>query len=265
MSCDAESAPRVAKRKSQWRETLRCWIVAGFEYAARVTAMREGHIWEPRGSGETEATRTTRHSNSAMRSLRSCEYRIRTAHPTEFSLLGELTVAVYASLPGMPTVVEQPDYYGALRDIAKRAEHPAISVFTAVSDSGELLGTVNFFADMNQYGFAGAADSISNAAGIRYLAVKPECRRSGIGRSLTTHCIGRARKLGKSAVILHTTRAMPTAWAMYERMGFKKCVEIDFQQGSLEVFGFRLDLLSTAPPFTAAPANRRAASAGFSA
>jgi ribosomal protein S18 acetylase RimI-like enzyme len=196
--------------------------------------------------------------------LRHCKYSIRKAYPTEFSLLGELTVDVYASLPGMPSVVEQPDYYGLLRDVAMRAHNPANSVFTAVSDSGELLGTVNFFADMSQYGSDRAASSISNAAGIRYLAVKPERRGGGIGRSLTAYCIGRARELGKSAVILHTTRAMPTAWAMYERMGFQRCAEIDFQQGTLEVFGFRLDLAATDPLFTGAPAIRDAASPGLS-
>jgi hypothetical protein len=60
---------------------------------------------------------------------------------------------------------------------------------------------------------------------------------------------------------LHTTKAMPRAWAMYERMGFQRYVEIDFQQGSLEVFGFRLDLAKAGPPFTAAI--RDSASLGF--
>jgi ribosomal protein S18 acetylase RimI-like enzyme len=158
----------------------------------------------------------------------------------------------------MPCIGEQPDYYGVLRDVARRAQIPATSVFTAVSDSGELLGTVNFFSDMRQYGSDEATRSFSNAAGIRYLAVKPERRGDGIGRSLTAYCIVLARELGKSAVILHTTKAMPTAWTMYERMGFKRCAEIDFQQGSLEVFGFRLDLLGK--PFAVASATRDAAS-----
>ncbi len=194
--------------------------------------------------------------------LRQCEYSIREADPAEFSLLGELTVNVYASLSGMPSVGEQPDYYEVLRDVARRAHPPAARVFTAVSDSGELLGTVNFFADMREYG--SAASSVANAAGIRYLAVKPECRGSGIGRSLTAYCIGLAYDIGKSAVILHTTKAMPTAWAMYERMGFQRYVQIDFQQGSLEVFGFRLDLAATGPPFAVAPAIRDSASLGLS-
>jgi len=42
MSDDMESASLVARKTSQWRETLRCWVVAGFDYAARATAMREG-------------------------------------------------------------------------------------------------------------------------------------------------------------------------------------------------------------------------------
>ena len=177
-----------------------------------------------------------------MFSRRPCEYCIRNAEPDEYPQLGELTVGVYASLVGMPTVAEQPDYYEVLRDVGKRAANPAIDVFAAVSDSGEVLGSVDFIADMKQYGSAGRATSISNAAGIRYLAVKPACRGKSIGRTLTTFCIDRARALGKSAVILHSTKAMATAWAMYERMGFRRCADFDFQQGALEVFGFRLPL-----------------------
>jgi GNAT superfamily N-acetyltransferase len=196
------------------------------------------------------AQRTIEHAfvwrNQPMTSLRHSKYSIRDAQPNEFLLLGELTVNAYASLPGMPAVAEQADYYEVLRDVAKRARAPATRVFAAVSDCGELLGTVAFFADMSRYGSGEAASSISNTAGIRYLAVKPESRGSGIGRSLTAYCVDVARGLGKSTVILHTTKAMPRAWAMYQRMGFQRCPEIDFQQGTLEVFGFRLDLAAHA-------------------
>ena len=36
--------------------------------------------------------------------------------------------------------------------------------------------------------------------------------------------------------------AMKTAWKMYEKIGFKRSEELDFMQGNLQVFGFRLDL-----------------------
>jgi ribosomal protein S18 acetylase RimI-like enzyme len=195
---------------------------------------------------------------------RRFKYSIRNAYPTEFSLLGELTVDAYASLPGMPSVIKLADYYGQLRDVARRALNPAISVFVAATKAGELLGSVDFIADMKHYGAAGAAGSISDAAGMRFLAVKHGYRGRGIGRSLTTHCVDLARASGKSAVILHTTRAMPAAWAMYEGMGFQRRAEIDFQQGTLEVYGFRLDLAVTGTPFNIAPMIRDFASPGYS-
>ncbi len=52
------------------------------------------------------------------------EYSIRQAQLAEFSLLGQLTVDAYASLLGMPTPAEQPDYYELLRDVGRRAHNP---------------------------------------------------------------------------------------------------------------------------------------------
>jgi hypothetical protein len=40
--------------------------------------------------------------------------------------------------------------------------------------------------------------------------------------------------------IAHTTMAMQTAWKMYENLGFKRSEDLDFRQGELSVFGFRL-------------------------
>ena len=42
--------------------------------------------------------------------------------------------------------------------------------------------------------------------------------------------------------MLHTTKIMQAAWTMYDGLGFVRFPEIDFRQGSLDVFGFRLDL-----------------------
>lgn len=173
--------------------------------------------------------------------LADCQ--IRKARPDEYRELGQLIVDVYASVPGMATPEQQPGYYRKLLDVAGRAANPAISVFAAVSASGELLGSVDFIHDMAHYGSGGSAGTIENASGIRLLAVSPAARGMGIGKALTQHCIEQARTLGRNQVILHTTRAMQTAWAMYERMGFERFPEIDFTQGQLEVFGFSLSLM----------------------
>jgi ribosomal protein S18 acetylase RimI-like enzyme len=175
-------------------------------------------------------------------SVEAPKFSIRKARPEEFSAVGHMAVEVYADLAGMPAIAEQPDYYNRLRDVGARASNPAITVYVATTEAGQLLGSVDFIDDMKHYGSGGSAGTVPDAAGVRLLAVRPECRRMGIGKQLTQFCIERALSMGRNSVILHTTRAMQTAWGMYERMGFNRFPEIDFMQGKLEVFGFQLDL-----------------------
>ena len=172
---------------------------------------------------------------------------IRRARPDEHAALGQLLVAAYAGLPGMPTAEEQPAYYAMLADVPARAARPALTVFVATGDADELFGSIDFIADMTQYGSGGPADTIADAAGIRLLVVNDDFRGKGVGKALTRFCIERAREAGKAQLVLHTTRIMQAAWAMYQGLGFVRFREIDFRQGNLDVFGFRLDLAVTAP------------------
>ena len=167
---------------------------------------------------------------------------IRLARAEELPALGALVAEAYAALPGMPGPDEQPGYYAMVRDVAARVRNPAIRVLAAVTPGGELLGSADFIEDMASYASGGTASQRVGAAGIRLLAVAPAARGRGIGKALTDHCIQRARELGRSAVVLHTTRAMQTAWRMYEQLGFRRSPDLDFRQGALEVFGFELPL-----------------------
>ena len=169
-------------------------------------------------------------------------FEIRPARAAELSALGNLVADAYAALPGMPTPDEQPGYYAMVRDAAARTRNPAIQVLAAVSASGELVGSADFIEDMAHYGSGGTATRRVGASGIRLLAVASKARGLGIGKALTRHCIETARALERSAVVLHTTRAMETAWRMYEQLGFRRSPDLDFRQGELEVFGFELPL-----------------------
>jgi GNAT superfamily N-acetyltransferase len=64
----------------------------------------------------------------------------------------------------------------------------------------------------------------------------------GIGRALMEACIARAKERGHLQVIIHTTDAMRVAWVMYEARGFQRSPDLDFLQGALQVYGFRLKL-----------------------
>jgi ribosomal protein S18 acetylase RimI-like enzyme len=177
-----------------------------------------------------------------MDSRRSPDVVIRMARPEELPALGNLVAEAYAALPGMPSPDEQPAYYAMVRDAPARARTPGYRILAAVTPSGELVGSADFIEEMAHYGSGGAAPGRTDAAGIRLLAVAPTARGQGIGQALARDCIERARALGRAAVVLHTTRAMQTAWRMYEQLGFRRSPDLDFRQGALEVFGFELGL-----------------------
>jgi GNAT superfamily N-acetyltransferase len=167
-------------------------------------------------------------------------FEIRLARPEELAALGALVADAYAALPGMPGPGEQPGYYAMVRDATARAKNPAIRIVAAVEADGALLGSADFIEEMASYGSGGTAWTRVDTAGIRLLAVAPAARGRGVGTALTRHCIERARALGRVALVLHTTRAMQTAWRMYEQLGFRRSPDLDFRQGTLEVFGFEL-------------------------
>jgi GNAT superfamily N-acetyltransferase len=171
---------------------------------------------------------------------------IRPARPMEYEALGIMLVSAYAALPGMPSASEQPDYYAMLANVAARANKPALTVFVAADAAGTLLGSIDFIDDMTQYGSGGAASTVTDAAGVRLLAVDGASRGKGVGKALTLFCIDRAREIGKHRIVLHTTKVMQAAWRMYEGLGFVRFPEIDFRQGNLDVFGFRRDLVEPA-------------------
>ncbi|RIJ37769.1 GNAT family N-acetyltransferase [Pontibacter oryzae] len=169
-------------------------------------------------------------------------YSARAAFAAEFKPLGALMVQAYAQLPDFPKPDEQPAYYRMLANIGEFAQKPGAELLVAVSPEGRLAGGVVYFSDMQYYGSGGTATKEPNASGFRLLAVDPSVRGHGIGKLLVDACISRAKSKQHKQLIIHTTKAMQVAWQLYERMGFKRAEELDFMQGQLPVFGFRLML-----------------------
>jgi GNAT superfamily N-acetyltransferase len=170
------------------------------------------------------------------------QYIIRNAKPEEFETLGKLMVTVYSQLDGFPKPSEQPAYYNLLLNIGDFTKKPNAELLVAVTADNDLLGGVVYFGDMEYYGSGGTATQETNSAGFRLLAVDPNTRGMGIGKILTLACIQKAREGNLSQMIIHSTKAMQTAWKMYENIGFERSEDLDFLQGDLPVFGFRLKL-----------------------
>jgi ribosomal protein S18 acetylase RimI-like enzyme len=168
------------------------------------------------------------------------EYTVRNAMPAEFAEIGKLMVQVYSQLEGFPKEFEQPDYYKMLANIGELTNRPETELLEAVGTDNKILGAVVFIGDMKYYGSGGSATKEQNASGFRLLAVDPLARGKGIGKILTIACIQKARNRKVGQVIIHTTKAMQAAWKMYENLGFKRSEDLDFMQGELPVYGFRL-------------------------
>jgi GNAT superfamily N-acetyltransferase len=170
------------------------------------------------------------------------DYKIRNAKPGEFVEIGKLMVHVFSSVEGFPKESEQPDYYKILANVGELTNKPETELLVAVSSDGKIAGCVVYFGDMQYYGSGGTATRERNAAGFRLLAVDPSARGRGIGKLLTIECIRKAKDKKLFQLIIHTTMAMQTAWKMYENLGFRRSEDLDFMQGELPVFGFRLPL-----------------------
>jgi GNAT superfamily N-acetyltransferase len=167
---------------------------------------------------------------------------IRKAVPADFLLIGDLMVDVYAQLDGFPKPHEQPDYYMMLARVGTLTEKPGVELLISEAKCNVIAGAVVFFSDMAHYGSGGIAIKQKNAAGFRLLAVDPAFRKMGIGKELVEHCIELAREKKREQVIIHSTAAMQNAWKMYEKMNFVRSSDLDFMQGELPVYGFRLYL-----------------------
>lgn len=175
--------------------------------------------------------------------MSSVTYSIRNAQPDEFAAIGEMMVQAYSQLEGFLKESDQPMYYKMLRNVGDLTQKPATEILVAVSSQNNVVGAVVYFGDMKYYGSGGMATQEKNAAGFRLLAVDPKTRGQGIGKLLTMACINKAKQNDHiRQVIIHTTKAMQTAWKMYETIGFNRSEDLDFIQGELAVYGFRYKL-----------------------
>ncbi|MDR6976746.1 ribosomal protein S18 acetylase RimI-like enzyme [Streptomyces sp. 3330] len=146
---------------------------------------------------------------------------IRRVAPGEYEALGDMTARAYLD-DGLLDFGESDGYLRELRDVAKRAA--AAEVLVAVED-GRLLGGVTFVP-----GPGPLSDiAVRGEAEIRMLAVDGAARGRGAGEALVRACLDRARAAeGCTAVVLSTQRVMYAAHRIYERLGFVRTPERDW-------------------------------------
>jgi len=160
--------------------------------------------------------------------------RIRRARPADHEATGAVTVAAYADFLLGP---DDP-YAGHLRNAAARDLEAELWVATP-GDSDEILGTVTICPSGSPWQELAGHDE----GEFRMLAVSPAARRTGVGEALVRLVLDRFREQGATAIVLSSLPQMTDAHRLYERLGFVRTPERDWQPvPHVQLIAFRLDL-----------------------
>jgi ribosomal protein S18 acetylase RimI-like enzyme len=132
-------------------------------------------------------------------------------------------------------------HWNALKQalLSERDAHPGVERIVAELN-GVIVGSVVLFpAHTNAYGRTVFELQYPE---IRMLAVSPEARGKGIAAALVLECIRRAKISGFQSIGLHTADYMESAVKLYQRMGFQRQPEFDFEPANdgIIVKGYQL-------------------------
>jgi GNAT superfamily N-acetyltransferase len=155
---------------------------------------------------------------------------IRDARGDERTAIRELTLAAYAEF----AMIMTPSAWVALEQSLLTALAGDVVGERIVADQdGRLVGSV-MLSPPAADAYAGALARIDWPE-VRLLAVASAARGQGVGTALMHECIRRARQAGATALGLHTSDSLQVAIHMYERMGFVRVPEYDFQPSGAEL------------------------------
>jgi len=161
---------------------------------------------------------------------------IRDARDDERPAIRDLTLAAYAEY----AAIMAPTAWDGLRQavLVGLEAQGAVERIVAEQD-GALVGSVMLYPPAaNAYGDTLAGAGVPE---LRLLAVALQARGQGVGTALVQECVRRAARAGASALGLHTSESLRAAIRMYERMGFVRAPEQDFQPAGAElVMAYRL-------------------------
>ncbi len=123
-------------------------------------------------------------------------------------------------------------------------EQNGVDLLVAELD-GKVVGSVALFPAKSDT-YKGLADLLDYPE-IRMLAVTPQSRCKGVAEALIKECIRRTKANGSEYIGLHTADFMKTAMRLYERIGFARIPQFDFQPADdgIIVKAYRLSIERT--------------------
>ncbi|WP_052848451.1 GNAT family N-acetyltransferase [Streptomyces avicenniae] len=155
---------------------------------------------------------------------------IREARDDELEAVGELSARVYLE-GGLLAFGADDPYLGVLRDAAHRAAHAEVLVAVERDGGAEGAGGERLLGSVTFVGRGGAFADLAGPgeAEFRMLAVDGAARGRGAGEALVRECLRRSREIGARRVVLSSQSQMHTAHRLYERLGFVRAPELDWE------------------------------------
>jgi GNAT superfamily N-acetyltransferase len=92
---------------------------------------------------------------------------------------------------------------------------------------GEIVGSVALYP-AKTVAYEGYVEELDYPE-IRMLAVIPQARGNGVAAALISECIRRTKAKGFASIGLHTADFMESAMRLYERLGFERLPQLDFE------------------------------------
>jgi GNAT superfamily N-acetyltransferase len=165
---------------------------------------------------------------------------IRDARTSDRAAIEAVTLSAYEQY----AVVMPPALWVRYREniVSTLAAAPSGTQIVAEED-GRIVGSVLLYPAGAILDPPGSGSRTLALPEVRLLAVAPSARGQGLGNLLMEECVRRARESGAAALTLHTSDMMQAAMRLYERLGFRRTSELDFEPApGVTVKGFRLDL-----------------------
>ncbi|MDH6575594.1 GNAT family N-acetyltransferase [Kitasatospora sp. MAP5-34] len=146
---------------------------------------------------------------------------IRRAREEDLEAAGEVTVEAFVGDGHTPPGA---DYVTLLRDTRRRFEEAELLVAVDPSD-GRVLGCVTLAVGGTEWADIATPDE----GEIRMLAAGAAARGRGVGEALVRATVARCQELGLAGMAFSTRPAMTAAHRIYERVGFRRAPERDWE------------------------------------
>ncbi|SDO19479.1 GNAT family N-acetyltransferase [Alkalicoccus daliensis] len=164
---------------------------------------------------------------------------IREAAAEEVSFIREQRLQAYED---HRNAVPEEHWQALKKAITSEADsQPGVELFVAEKND-KIIGSIALFPALTD-AYEGMTAELDYPE-IRVLAVAPEARGKGAASALIAACIQRAKEKGYNYIGLHTGEFMHEAIALYQKHGFERQPEHDFEPAGdgVTVKAFRLSL-----------------------